>query len=318
MAHHLPQGQFKQLSKELQAKVNRKFQLRKVVTFEVNEIWSCDLADVSSLKDANDGNAFILVCVDVFSRFVRCAPLKNKSAISVLHAFESFDTHPKKIWVDQGKEFYNNLMKKYCQERDIVMYSTSGVHKSVYAERFNRTLKDWLSKYFISNNTYNWLGILQELVDTYNNRVHSTTGVAPVDAIDPENYMNVYVNNIKYRAEKVKEQKRQDKNDLHIGDYVRTSRVKGVFEKGYHSNWTEEVFVITHVIDSTPKTYKIAEAFDGTPIEGSFYRSELQKTSDPRSVDLRAEVIKEDKKNKRNKIHYIGFPDKYDEWVSTE
>ena len=49
---------------------------------------------------------------------------------------------PNKIWVDKGKELYNNSFKKWLQDNDIVMYSTNNKGKSVVAERFIRTLKN--------------------------------------------------------------------------------------------------------------------------------------------------------------------------------
>ena len=68
------------------------------------------------------------------------------------------------------------------------------------------------------------------------------------------------------------------KPKLKVGDRVRISKKKTIFEKGYTPNWTEEVFEITHVQDTTPVTYKIKD-WNGVAIDGSFYEPELQKTS---------------------------------------
>ena len=60
-----------------------------------------------------------------------------------------------------------------------------------------------------------------------------------------------------------------------VGDHVRLTRAKNVFEKGYEENWTEEVFTVTKVVLSRPPVYKLKE-YDGTKVKGTFYEQELQ------------------------------------------
>lgn len=83
---------FDKIAEELHAPVNRKFQRRKVYSPIPNYIWSCDLADFSKIKTFNDGYAYVLICVDVFSKFVRAIALRNKTAKSIIEAFQSFKT----------------------------------------------------------------------------------------------------------------------------------------------------------------------------------------------------------------------------------
>ena len=54
------------------------------------------------------------------------------------------------MWVEKGKEFYNNFFKKWLQGNNIVMYSTDNEGKFVIAERFIRTLKNKIYKYMTS------------------------------------------------------------------------------------------------------------------------------------------------------------------------
>ena len=63
-----------------------------------------------------------------------------------------------------------------------------------------------------------------------------------------------------------------------IGDRVRISKYKGVFDKGYTPNWTHEVFEVCDVYLTNPTTYKVKDA-DDEVIEGTFYEAELQRTS---------------------------------------
>ena len=65
---------------------------------------------------------------------------------------------------------------------------------------------------------------------------------------------------------------------MRVGDHVRISKYKNIFAKGYTPNWTEEVFVIDKIKNTVPWTYVIND-LNGKEIAASFYKNELQKTS---------------------------------------
>ena len=135
----------KQLSKELHAPAPKKFPRRHVFVDGIDDVWAMDLADMSEWKMVNDGNAWMMNIVDVFSRYAWSVPMANKTAAVVLHAFKSVieasGRKPAKTWVDEGTEFYNKQMTKFIDANSITRYSTYGEHKSMFVERFNRTLK---------------------------------------------------------------------------------------------------------------------------------------------------------------------------------
>ena len=89
----------------------------------------------------NKGFKYILTVIGVFSKYAWAVPIKDKSAASVTKAFEKIinDRIPNKLWVDEGKEFYNATFKKLLDK--INMYSSFNEGKAVVIERFNRTLK---------------------------------------------------------------------------------------------------------------------------------------------------------------------------------
>jgi len=88
--------------------------------------------------------------------------------------------HPKKLRVDQRSEFYNKIFKDFLG--DIVLCSTFSQGKSVVIERFNRTLKSTMWKYFNENGIYRYIDILSELTNKYNNTLHRSIGMTSVDA----------------------------------------------------------------------------------------------------------------------------------------
>ena len=109
---------------------------------------------------------------------------KRQKGVSIYNAFQkliSEQRKPNKIWVDQGSEFYNNSFKRFLKINNIEMYSTYNEGKSVVAERFIRTLKNKMFKHMtaISKNLY--FDVLDDIVNKYNNSVHRTIKVKPID-----------------------------------------------------------------------------------------------------------------------------------------
>ena len=115
----------------------------------------------------------------------------------------------------------------------------------------------------ISENVY--FVVLDDIDNKYNNRVHKTIKMKPIDVTD-DSYAE-YNEDFNKKDPKFK-----------VGDHVRISKYKNVFAKGYTPNWSEEVFVINKIKNTVPWTYVIND-LNGEEIIGSFYEKELQKTS---------------------------------------
>ena len=143
------------------------------------------------------------------------------------------------------------------------MYSTYNEGKSVVAERFIRTLKNKIFKHMtaISKNVY--FDVLDDIVNKYNNRVHRTIKMKPIDVTS-----NSY-------AEYNEDSNKKDPK-FKVGDHVRISKYKNIFDKGYNPNWSEEVFVVSKIKKTIPWTYVTSE-LNGEEITGRFYEEELEK-----------------------------------------
>ena len=129
-----------QLANELHKPIIRKFKKRKVHSAHIDEKWAAEWADMQLLSKKNKGIRYLLGVVDLFSRYAFIIPLKSKTGSAVVNAFEEIlnktGRKRNKIWVDQGKEFYNKDMKRWLVDKGIDMYSTYNKGKSVIAERF--------------------------------------------------------------------------------------------------------------------------------------------------------------------------------------
>jgi hypothetical protein len=124
---------------------------------------------------------------------------------------------------------------------------------------------------FTKHNSEEWVKRLPKLMSQYNHTRHSTTGMKPYKAIGKEKKL-LHL-----------QRKRQAKVPYHepklqLGDIVRLSVAKKPFDKGYEPNWTRELYTVSTVNYSKPITYRVTDS-KGEELLGSFYESELQKSS---------------------------------------
>ena len=295
------------LAEELHKPVKRKFRKRRVLVSGIDKIWAADLADMTAFKDYNEGVNFLLLVIDTFSKYGWIVPLKNKKGETVADAlkeiFKESGRRPDKLWTDKGTEFFN---------KDVIdlvfLYATENEEKSSIAERWIRTMKEKMFKYFTDNNTNKYIDVLPDLVEDYNNTVHSSTKFTPVEASKKENELKVWLN---LYPDRYKTSRLNPK--FSVGDMVRITKKKKVFEKGYTTRWTEEIFTIKEILKTNPITY-IIEDLKGEEIKGTFYEPELQKTE--QQIYRIEKVIKE--KKGRSFVKWKGYPDKFNSWVDNK
>ena len=239
----------------------------------------------------NRGVKYLLAVIDVFSKYGRLIPLKDKTGKFVASALKTIfeERKPEKMWVDKGKEFYNKDVKDLIE-----LYSTENEEKSSIVERWIRTMKEKMWKYFSTKSTNVYMNVLSDLVKEYNNTRHSSIKMTPVKASKKENELTVWRNFYPEHLEIY-----DIKPKFSVGDKVRISKKKKTFEKGYTARWTEEIFTIVEVKSTSPVTYKIAD-LNGEEIHGTFYEPELQKTS--QELFRIEKVIKRGKKKSLVKV----------------
>ena len=260
---------------------------------------------MQAFSKLNRGVKYLLAVIDILSKYGWLVPLKDKTGKSVASALKTIfkERKPEKIWVDKGKEFYNKDVKDLVE-----LYSTENEEKSSVVERWIRTMKEKMWKYFTDKNTNIYIDILPSLVKDYNNTRHSSIKMTPVKASKKENELTVWRNLYPEHLEI------HDINPkFSVGDRVRISKKKKTFEKGYTTRWTEEIFTIVEVKLSRPPTYKIAD-LNGEEIKGSFYEPELQKTS--QEIFRIEKVIKRGKK--KSLVKWKGYSDDFNSWVDNK
>lgn len=237
--------------------------------------WQADLADFQALKPYNKGTNFLLVVIDIVSKYGWALPLPNKKPSTVGKAIETIlkKTHCNTLMTDSGKEFvskdFQDILKKY----NVTFFTApSPDTKAALAERLIRTLKRRLYKHMTLHNTHTYIDVLPKVVNAYNNSVHSTTKMKPVDITQKNEYEVVKRLFGSARSALLKPIRFRYK----LGDVVRISKYKSVFEKGYKPQFTSEVFIIRELVNRHPQGYRLQD-LEGEPIEGLFYAPELSR-----------------------------------------
>ena len=124
-----------------------------------------------------------MCAIDFFSKYAWVVPLKDKKETSIVNEFKKIISRgrkPSKIWVDQCK-FYNQSFKDFLKINNIEMYSTFNEGKSVIAERFIRTLKNKIFKHMTAISKNVDFNVLNDIVNKYNNTIHRTIKMKPID-----------------------------------------------------------------------------------------------------------------------------------------
>ena len=293
----------------------KQFRRNRVMVGTKDAVWELDLIDVQSLKQYNSNYRYILTCIDVLSKHAWAIPIKDKSAPTLNKAFrqvlEESGRQPKKIHTDRGSEFVNRLFKSLLKEKNIEMYHTYNTKiKASIVERFNRSLKQRMHRYFTWKGTLKYIDVLPELVQAYNNSYHRSIQRAPSSVTknnEKDVWMTLYGNPFPRRG-----------YAFDVGDEVRISKSKGLFEKGYLPNWSEEIFTISKRLPRNPPVYKVKE-YDGDELEGTFYKQELQhvKTKGKDEVYKIETIVKKRKRGKKEQyfVKWLGYPEKYNSWI---
>ena len=156
---------------------------------------------------------------------------------------------PNLIESDRGKEFYNNIFQDLINKNNIKLYSRNGSLGAVFAERFNLTIRNLLKKILFEQGDAKWIDVLPKITKQYNNRVHSSTKLTPIQASLKKNEGYVYKNLL--------DKRKKITPKFQINDLVRTADLKKTFSKGDTTNWSYKLYKITEIINDTIPSYKI-------------------------------------------------------------
>lgn len=295
-----------------------------VIVSGVDDQFEADLADLSdkAYVTANDGVKFLLVVIDVFSRYLWVEALKNKQATTVIDAFTRIFTRskrkPKRLRTDRGSEFTAKSVQTFMKQQKIHQIFTSNEVQANYAERVIKTLKSKIFRYVVHKNTFTYTKVLQDLVKSYNDTWHHGIRARPKN-VNKSNEARLWWQMYWPDTAFLKELKRNRKFKFGIGDKVRMSLRRSAFQREYDSRWTEEIFIIVKrfMRDGITPLYKLND-YENSAITGTFYENELQKVTIPNDALFIVEkVVQRKTVNKIPwvKVKYKFWPEKFNRWI---
>ena len=220
----------------------KNYPTNKVIYKHVDEIWSMDLADMIDYKISNNkGFRYIFIIIDNFSKYLWAIPLKNKYSQTITNEFSNIITtskrKPNKLESDRGTEFYNSIFQNFLKSKNIHHYSRYTDKGPSIAERVIRTVRNLLKKPIFEKGRADWISELPSVIKQYNNTIHHSTKMTPIQASKKSNQKLVY-NNL--RDDRVKRQPK-----FKLGQLVRTADIKRVFSKGDSTNYSYKLYTIT-------------------------------------------------------------------------
>lgn len=254
------------------------FERNRVVAMAIDSDWQADLCDVKNIKQFNYGYTYILTVIDVLSKYAWAVPIQKKTPEAVVKAFEKIlqesGRRPERLFTDRGLEFVGMPFKKYLREQAIQqLTSQNDTTKAAIAERYNRTLKTRLWKYFTYANTKRYVKVLPEIVDAINHSYHRSIKMRPVD-VNQENEAEVWQTLYGDMPKPILKFK------FHIGDTVRIPAKKPTFSKGYEANFSKEIYTVAERVMRSPPVYKVTNS-EGKKQKRVFYQTELVRVRQP-------------------------------------
>ena len=232
----------------------KNYATNKTDVYHIDDIWNLDILDLKDYGvENNRGFGYVLVIIDMFSKFGWTVPLKNENAQKTKDVFEKFLISSKRkpglIESDRGEEFYNNIFQDFLNKNNIKLYSGNTSLGAAFAERFNLSIKNLIKRPVFEKADGNWIDVLPTKTKQHNNRVHSSTKLTAIQASLKKNEGYVYKNLL--------DKRKKIKPKFEIVDLVRTADLKKTFLKSDTTNWSCKLYKITDIVNDTIPGYKI-------------------------------------------------------------
>lgn len=305
----------------LQRPVRRQYRCNKVVVAGIDDQWDADLMDMTKFRKENDGVQYVLLVIDIFSKYLWMQPLKDKKGPTTARAFENIlseGRQPTKLRTDKGQEFRSIAFNNVLTDRNIKhFYSQNTEVKANYAERAIKTIKTRIYRYMTFKQSDRYIDRLQEFARGYNKTYHRTIDTKP-ELVKPNNEEEVRVSTFLSREETPHKQTKRPYK-FNVGDKVRISNIKSVFDREYDQKWSGEIFIVRRrFLRNGIPVYTLSD-YNDEAITGTFYQPELQKVDVREEDTFKIEKILKTRGRGPNKQYYVKWlywPKKFNSWIN--
>ena len=275
-------------------------------------------------RKKNKEYAYVLVCIDVLTRFLITRPLRALRGVDVKKAFEDifkFNEEPRTIRSDRGSEFVNSTMKSYFESKNIKHILTNTEIKSSLAERVIQTIRKRIARIIKADQDFDWVTSLQQVTESYNRSKHRSLGISPLEAMCVTDVNELFHWQYK-RNDKATTTGPNSPYKFDLGDRVKTSYLGSTFQRHYDEQWSPMLYTITdRKISQGYQMYKIKN-WGNEEIEGWFYVHELQKVAVDENTTYEVErILKRLTVGPKNNRHgevlvdWLGYGPKYRSWI---
>ena len=316
--------------------VPRRFVRRPIKVCRPGLIVGSDLCDMTDkIAKHNDGFRYVVILMDIFSRKVSLTAVKRKTCGNIAKILDEYLTNSTyqyaKFFADEGAEFTGKAIQKIYKKYNIVRYNIFNRRfKNAIVERFVRTLKSFLYRYFTQNNTFKFIDVLEKYEKIYNSTPHVGLGLKTPDSVHKMTDLNEIKTQEKIQlAQKIKNYGSISRNELkylnssrrafEVGTHVRLllNDAERIFGKSYEKIFSDEIFVIRRVDRTLPISYWLKD-LNNKDIKGVVYHKELKRVELPKKYFV--EKVVQTRKNRRTGkteyfVKWVGWPQEFNSWV---
>ena len=314
----------------------KRFPRNETPMYKKDWIWEADLMDMVAYADENDRHQYVLVVVDVFTRYAWTTPLKSKQAVEVADALDALFKGGRKpesaLRTDKGGEFVNYRVRKVLDAHGVRLITSFNETKAGMVERLIKTLKTKLMRNVYHRSNYRWLDALSAVTDAYNSATHRSIGMTPNEAVemdDDELRLEQYL--IKHPFQKRGRKKgvappptvpkKAAKPRFAVNDVVRVSYLTTKFSREYDERFSQELFRVRRAFLRERLPVYQLEDWAGEVISGTFYQQEIARVFPPGDDVYRVEKVLRRRGRGANAqafVKFYGWPKKFNAWVAAE
>ena len=144
------------------------------------------------------GFRYTFIIIENFSKCLWSIALINKYSQTITSDFSNISITSKrkllKLESDRGTEFHNNLFQNFLKLNNINHYSRFTDKSFSIAERNIRTVRSLVKKPVFENGRADWLSEIPSVIKQYNNKIHHSIKLTPIQASKKSNEKLVYSN----------------------------------------------------------------------------------------------------------------------------
>lgn len=218
----------------------------------------------------------IIMGVDAFSRKAAARAVENLKKENVNKAVQEIiqELKPQRVMWDRGREFNNSLVYSTLRKNNIKYILANPPYKASMVERLARTIKVYLYKAMQFRGDVHWPKLLPKVINTYNNRYHSSIGMTPNQASLTAKEAEVWY---RLRGKLWKSQPEPKKYEYELNDSVRIVNQKGPLKKSFYETFSTQVYFISaRYAKSNVNRYKLKDANNNPVEDRSFTHNQLK------------------------------------------